>query len=201
MDNKEVISKLLQDIGNINEYDLDFDGLNIDFNNIEDAEKRLRILVYIQQRKIQKLPKWKAYLTAFNNKLEDRVKENKNHLSALANSLENTKRYKELAFILHANIFTSFIFDRYRVLNEVKEVALSQDVATRDKIEASKVFLQETRLPDDFNKDKLDDNDIKIIKAIKENLTQKAKELNNSKNFLEHINKKDNIVDAEVITK
>jgi hypothetical protein len=129
--------------------------------------KLIGVMIYIRQRLINKLSRVKAFEIAFPERCI--ADEDKAHIAAAGNyatkakpgerlstsaidikakRLENGRIYNAVYTLLQTNMYISYAVDRMKVLDEALHIALDPMTPLRDKDRYMKMFLEETRKPD-----------------------------------------------------
>ena len=112
-----------------------------------DYEKLVKTIIYIRHRFIYKKSRLEAFTIAFPERVSDDV--TRQTIETKARRVEEYTIYKRLVALLSTNTYISYAFDRMRVLDLSLKKIMSEKTKDRDKIEYMKVFLQETRKPED----------------------------------------------------
>jgi hypothetical protein len=107
----------------------------------------------------------------------------------LASRMENSPEYREIQKTIMSDMYISFAVDRYRVLGEVRDIALDGEQSARNKIDAAKVFLENTKndniltsVSDEISEQR------KILERMEKALTNKADDIDSADNLLDVIN-------------
>ena len=164
---------------NIPEEYLDFDLYELytieNRTNAKDIKKLIQIMVYIDCRFNSKMSKVEAFKIAFPERcvVSDESKRGRyvTHniddagkyeydkkvgeplsnitIKLKANRLENSVLFKSIYAIIHSSLYIAYAIDRIRVLDRALQKSMSDDVADRDQVQYMKLFLEETRKPNE----------------------------------------------------
>jgi len=168
----------------------------------EQMPKMIGIMIYIRQRLVNKLSRVKAFEIAFPERCV--VNEDKSYIADAgkfsakgkpgeklsissidikAKRLENGHMYAAVYTLLQTNMYISYAVDRMKVLDEALTVALDPMTPLRDKDRYMKLFLEETRKPDnakalEFNVN-VQNNNISIA-SVEDRMNTIAQALNHA---------------------
>jgi len=163
-----------------------------------DYPKLIGTMIYIRKRLIEKLSRTKSFKAAFpercvavehNQKLSvyDSVTPIGEELTATtidvkAKRLENSQLYIHVYQLLQSNLYINYAIDRLKVLDEALEKSLDPMVADRDKPQYMKIFLEETRKPEnakglEFNLN-ITNNEVNVL-GVEEKLANIADKMEN----------------------
>ncbi len=164
----------------------------------KDYPKLIGTMIYIRKRLIEKVSRKKAFEAAFPERSVAVATDHQLdtfgrtaeigeplHTSTLdikAKRLENSRLYLHVYQLLQSNLYINYAVDRMRVLDEALKLSLDPAVADRDKPQYMKIFLEETRKPEnakglEFNLN-ITNNDVNVI-SIEEKMTDIAKSMEN----------------------
>ena len=117
-----------------------------------EMRKLAGMMVYIRKRMIEKLSRIKAFEIAFPERCytEDGKRVHDITITTKALRLEAQEMYKQVMSIISAPLHVAYAFDRYRVLDKALEISMDDSVTTRDRYQYMKLFLDETKKPDDL---------------------------------------------------
>ena len=133
----------------------------------EQMPKLIGIVIYIRKRLIEKQSRFTSFKAAFPERCvanADRMDQSKygNFATALspgdpltkssievkAKRLEADSLYLKVYHLMQHNLYISYAVDRMRVLDEALHIALDDRTPLRDKDRYMKLFLEETRKPE-----------------------------------------------------
>jgi hypothetical protein len=133
----------------------------------EQMPKLVGIMVYMRKRLIENKSRVAAFKAAFPERCI--VSKEKSHVAEAgkfatsreigepldnstiaikAKRLENSQMYMSVYQLMQSNLFISYAVDRMKVLDEALHIALDPMTPLRDKDRYMKMFLEETRKPD-----------------------------------------------------
>jgi len=109
------------------------------------------ILVYIRKRMLEKKSQIESFRIAFPERSvgEDGKELKDSTIATKAQRLESMKIYRDTLVLIQAPLHVAYIYDRFRVLDEALKLSLDNSVPTRDRYNYMKLFLDETRKPDE----------------------------------------------------
>jgi hypothetical protein len=132
--------------------DIDFDELEmlvLDCNvKPSEYEKTIRTIVYAKHRLIYRKSRVEAFKIAFPERYKS--SSNRNTIETKARRVEEYKVYKRIVSLVSASMYVSYMADRFMVLDLALEKIYDKRTKDRDRIEYMKVFLQETRKPEEM---------------------------------------------------
>ncbi len=158
----------------------------------EHHPKLIGIMIYIRKRTTEKLGRVKSFEAAFPErciavndpdrpgKFAGGMKGEPLSTSAIeikSKRLESSQLYLKVYQVLQSNLYISFAVDRFRVIQEALDKCLDPLVSDRDKAPYMKIFLEETRKPEEtkgieFNLN-VTNNDISVV-SVEEKLSSIA---------------------------
>ena len=141
-------------------------------------EKAFRTMMYIRQRFVYKKTRYEAFKIAFPDRFsEDMARQT---VETKARRVESYKVYKKIVSVLHTSLYVSYAFDRMQVLDLALRKIFNQSTKEHYRIEYMKLFLQETRKPDEAKQLELNidvKSDGATVSRIEDKLNQIAKKL------------------------
>jgi len=111
-----------------------------------DYPKLIKTMIYIRQRFIYRKTRYEAFKIAFPDRFDEKL--TKMTIETKAKRVEEYKIYKRLVALLSTSLYISYALDRMDVLDLALDKIRNDSVKDRDRIEYMKVFLQETRKPE-----------------------------------------------------
>ena len=164
----------------------------------DEYKKVISVLIYIKFRVIEGLSKEKAFRKAFPERCvvqegDEKKKEvttfkcgkpgdpvSKSSIIVKANRLEESNLYQTIFGLMQMNVYTMFAVERVKVISAALDVALDEDTPLRDRDRYMKLFLEETRKPEEakqleFNIN-ITQNNISVM-DMEDKLNQMAKQL------------------------
>ena len=145
---------------------------------LKDMQKLAGIVSYVKYRSVEKLSRVVSFERAFPNRsyneegeIARKCKETK------AKRLEDSRLYKRIVASLHASMYVAYAIDRMKVLDEALEKIFSDRVADRDKTAYMKLFLEETRKPQELKLAETIDINEGSTKSIEDKLNDIALKL------------------------
>jgi hypothetical protein len=126
----------------------------------KDAVKLAKIVTFIKQRFVFKKSRREAFREAFPERCVPSGHEGSPHFKAndeklssssidvKAKRLENTPLYKKVLTLLQTNLYISYALSRMEVLDIALDKIKDPYTQDRDKVGYMKVFLEETRKPE-----------------------------------------------------
>lgn len=107
------------------------------------------IVAYIRYRTIQKYSRVKSFELAFPSRSYNEDGDiSRNAKETKARRLENLTLYKQVISLLHTSLYVTYAIERMKVLDKSLEKIFDDGVADRDKTNYMKLFLEETRKPE-----------------------------------------------------
>jgi len=173
---KHIIDTLRENIPD--EY-LDFDLYELytieNRTNAKDIKKLIQIMVYIDCKFNSGMTKVEAFKIAFPERcvvtedskrgryvtynIEDAGKYeydkevgepiSNTTIKLKANRLENSVLFKSIYAIIHSSLYIAYAIDRIRVLDRALAKSMSDKVSDRDQVQYMRLFLEETRKPNE----------------------------------------------------
>jgi len=162
------------------------------------------IMIYIRKRHIERLSRPLAFEAAFpercistGEELKGGAKKydkqfiaakagekiSRSAIDIKAKRLENSQLYLKVYQLLQLNLYVNYAVERMKVLDEAFEKATSPHVADRDKPQFMKLFLEETRKPENakglevnFN---VTNNDVSIV-SVEDRMNTIAQAVNHA---------------------
>ena len=170
--------------------DIDAEDLARIANDFEikpkDYHKLIGTMIYIRKRETERLPRSAAFKAAFPKRSialpEEELKTtltvykttaapgeelSNSTLNVKAKRLENSDLYLKVFQLLQTNLYMSYAVSRMKVLDEALSNIFDPGIAHRDKGVYMKIFLEETRKPEnakqfEFNMN-ITNNDISVV--------------------------------------
>jgi len=141
-------------------------------------EKAFKTMMYIRQRFIFKKPRAEAFKIAFPERVNEKLA--RQTIETKARRVENYKVYKKIVSLLHTSLYVSYAFDRMQVLDLALKKIFNDKTKEHYRIEYMKLFLGETRKPDDAKQMEVNidigSNGV-TVSRIEEKLNEIAKKL------------------------
>ena len=118
--------------------------------------------IYLRKRELEKKSRYEAFIAAFPHRtiataversnfetdLDNGDPLSKSTINVKAKRLEATTLYKQIHALLSTSLYVAYAVDRLRVLDAVLDMSLDNGVSDRDRHNYMKLFLDETRKPD-----------------------------------------------------
>jgi len=130
----------------------------------DDFPKIIGVMIYIRKRLVEKVSRAKAFEAAFPERSvateNDKVctefgktakpgeRLHTTTLNVKAKRLEASPLYTHVYQLLQLNLYINYAVDRMRILDEAFSISLDPSVPTRDRAQYMKLFLEETRKPE-----------------------------------------------------
>lgn len=138
-------------------------------------QKLAGMISYIKCRTIEKQSRVASFEKSFPSRsyndggdITRKAKETK------ARRIENTKLYKKVITLLHTSLYITYAIERMRVLDEALDKCFDDSVADRDKGVYMKLFLEETRKPENAKFEiSLDMKSNKVIESKLDSIAKK----------------------------
>ena len=111
-----------------------------------DYDKLVKTMIYIRQRFIYRKNRYEAFKIAFPERFDENL--TRMTIETKARRVEEYKIYKRLVALLSTSLYISYALDRMDVLDLALNKIRDDRTKDRDRIEYMKVFLQETRKPE-----------------------------------------------------
>ena len=168
--------------------------ISADFDlKVDKLPRLIGIMIYIRKRLVEKMGRVKSFQAAFpercvatdNNAVlveygataEVGEPLHNTTIDVKAKRLENSQLYIHVYQLLQSNLYINYAVDRMRVLDEALNISLDPLTSHRDKYNYMKIFLDETRKPEnakelEFNLN-ITNNDVSVI-SVEEKLTSIA---------------------------
>jgi hypothetical protein len=126
----------------------------------KDMDRLASTVVYIRKRFIEKNSRYAAFKYAFPDRCIPDKDANvpfpntsgevsRTAIEIKAKRLEQSQIYKKVVALLQTNLYISYALDRMHVLDVALKKIHDEDVKDRDKVGYMKVFLEETRKPEE----------------------------------------------------
>lgn len=129
----------------------------------KDMPKLVGTIIYIKKRLIEKMSRVDSFRCAFPERCiatgqdaggkfgttaEKGSPVHKTTIDVKAKRIEASTMYQGVYTVLQTNLYVTYATDRLRVLDEVLDSAMDRGIATRDRHNYMKLFLDETRKPE-----------------------------------------------------
>ena len=142
-------------------------------------KKAFQTMMYIRQRFVYKKSRYEAFKIAFPERFSEDL--TRQTIETKAKRVENYKVYKKIVSVLHTSLYVSYAFDRMQVLDLALRKIFDDKTKEHYRVEYMKLFLQETRKPDEAKQMEINidvKNDNVSIQSIEEKLSQISEKLN-----------------------
>lgn len=163
----------------------------------KDYPKLIGTMIYIRKRLVEKQSRNKAFMAAFPERSVATASKGSDKfgtvtevgetltqttLDVKAKRLENSQLYIHVYQMLQTNLYINYAVERMKVLDAALDIALDPLVAHRDRDRYMKIFLDETRKPDnakqfEFNLN-VQQNNINVV-DVEETMSNIAKTMEN----------------------
>jgi len=167
--------------------------------------KLIGVMIYIRKRHVEGLSRVDSFMEAFpercvysEEELSGKASEfqssrteemnekghiAKSSISVKAKRLENSKMYIKVYQLLQMNLYINYAVERMKVLDEALDKSLSPHVSDRDKPAFMKLFLEETRKPENAKGLELNvnisNNDVSIV-SVEDRMNTIAQAVNHA---------------------
>jgi len=168
-----------------------FEDLAMAKGKTEDIYRVAIVTAYIRYR-MEGLSRSEAYIKATGENLNDVL------AGRRALSIERTELFNRISSKLQADMYVTFAVDRYKVLNNLLEIALNDEtddrgrrkVSVRMQLDASKVFLEHTQKEGDMlpQMGSYLDRQEEILAKMENALENKGEEITDADSLLDIIN-------------
>ena len=157
----------------------EFKSMILEFNIREhEYAKFAKTVTYVRMRFIYKKSRYESFRVAFPERFAS--SENKNTIETKARRVEEYRYYKMIVAVLVSNMHISYFAGRLKVLDLAMDKITDSKISERDRVEYMKLFLQETRKPDNVKGMELNvniqQNNISISK-VEEKMTEVGSKL------------------------
>ena len=164
----------------------------------DQTPKLIGVMIYIRKRLVEKYGRVKAFENAFPERCIATVEDSasrfgttaelgerlhKSTIDVKAKRLESSKLYLHVYNLLQTNLYVAYAISRMQVLDEALSKSLDPLVSDRDKPQFMKIFLDETRKPEnakqlEFNLN-IHNNDVSIV-TVEDKMNTIAQALNHA---------------------
>ena len=159
----ELVAQAVTNAGLLEELDPSevLETLNSTGTSIEDARKLAQTIAFVKHRFVFKKSRQEAFRLAFPERCipsghegSEAFPKSGDELSSTtiavkAKRLEDSALYKKVVALLQTNMYVSYAISRMEVLDIALDKIKDDYVADRDKAAYMKIFLEETRKPED----------------------------------------------------
>ena len=133
---------------------------------VDDTPKLIGVIIYIKCRLVERKGRIPSFKAAFPERCiatDDGTRSGRGSYKTItkvgdqlpdatievkAKRLEQTRLYLHVYNLLQTNLYVAYAVERMRVLDEALDIALDERTPLRDKDRYMKIFLDETRKPD-----------------------------------------------------
>ena len=125
----------------------EFKSMVLEFNIKEhEMPKFAKTVTYVRMRFVHKKSRYESFKIAFPERFAS--SDNRNTIETKAQRVEQYRYYSMIVGLLSANMYISYAISRMKVLDKTLDKIFDPDVSDKNKAEFMKIFLQETRKPD-----------------------------------------------------